>query len=112
VARLVYRAGALRDLAEIAAYIERRSNSRAVADAFVDKLTGYCQHIATLPAMMGRSRQELRAGYRSITFGNYVIFLMYSDEEGPRSHLHVARIFHGSRDIDAYFAEHQDDEGT
>jgi plasmid stabilization system protein ParE len=110
VARLIYRAAALRDLADIAAYIERKSSSRAVADAFVDKLTSYCEHIATLPAMMGRSRPELRAGYRSITFGNYIIFLVYADEQGPRSHLYVARIIQGNRDIDAYFAEHQDDE--
>jgi toxin ParE1/3/4 len=112
LARLIYRAAALRDLAEIAAYIERRSSSRAVADAFMDKLMGYCEHIATLPAMMGRSRPELRARYRSITFGNYVIFLMYADEEEPRSHLYVARIIQGNRDIDAYFAGHQDDENA
>jgi len=39
VSRLVYRAAARRAIAEIAAYIERESRSRAVADEFIDKLT-------------------------------------------------------------------------
>ena len=107
--RLVYRAAALRDLAEIAAYIERESGSREAAEAFIDKLTDYCEHIASLPAMMGRPRPELRPGYRSVTYGSYVMFLRYADEEGPRSHLYVGNIIHGRRDLDAYFAEHQDD---
>jgi toxin ParE1/3/4 len=109
VPRLVYRAAALRELARIAAHIERESGSREAAEAFVDKLTAYCEHIASLPAMMGRPRPELRAGYRSVTYGSYVIFLRYADEEGPRSHLYIGNIIHGRRDLDAYFAEHQDD---
>jgi plasmid stabilization system protein ParE len=49
VSRLVYRAAARRAIAEIAAYIERESQSRAVAD-FIDDLTDYCERIAKLPA--------------------------------------------------------------
>jgi plasmid stabilization system protein ParE len=49
VARLVYRAAALRDLAEIAAYIERKSSSREVVEAFIDKLTSYCEHKLLYP---------------------------------------------------------------
>jgi plasmid stabilization system protein ParE len=60
--------------------------------------------------MMGRARPELRADYRSITYGNYVIFLRYSDEEGPRSHLYIGDIIQGNRDLDAYFAQLPDDE--
>jgi len=112
VPRLVYRAAALRDLAEIAAHIERESGSRAAADAFVYKLTSYCEQIATLPVMMGRPRPELRPGYRSITFGSYVIFLRYADEEGPRSHLYIGNIIHGRRDLDAYFGGHRDDDAN
>jgi plasmid stabilization system protein ParE len=110
VPRLVYRTAALRDLAEIAAYIERESGSRATAEAFVEKLTDYCEHIATLPAMMGRPRPELRHDYRSVTYGNYVIFLRYADDEGPRSHLYIGNIVHGRRDLDAYFAGHPDED--
>jgi plasmid stabilization system protein ParE len=109
VPRLVYGAAARRDLADIAAQIERKSKSRETAEAFIDKLTAYCEHIASLPIMMGRPRPELRAGYRSVTYGNYVIFLRYADEEGPRSHLYIGNIIYGSRDLDAYFADHQDE---
>ncbi len=108
--RLVYRASARHDLAEIAAYIERESNSRAVADAFITKLTDYCEHIANLPALMGRARPELRPEYRSVTFGSYVIFLRYADEDYPRSHLYVVHVLHGARDLDAYFRDTPDDE--
>ncbi len=73
--RLQYRAAARRDIAEIAAYIEQESQSRAVADALVQSITAHCEHLATLSSMIGRPRPELRAGYRSVTFGNYVIFL-------------------------------------
>ena len=108
--RLVYRAAALRDLAEIAAYIERERGSRATADLFIDKLTAHCEHIATLPVMIDRPRPELRPDYRSITYGSYVIFLRYADDQGPRSHLYVGNIIHGRRDLDAYFAEHPDED--
>jgi toxin ParE1/3/4 len=100
----VYRVAARRDLADIAAYIERESGSRAAADTFVEKLTGYCEHLAGLPGLMGRSRSELRPHYRSVTFGNYVIFLRYADQTGPRSHLYIVDIIHGARDIDAYYS--------
>ncbi len=59
---------------------------------------------------MGRPRPELRPGYRSITYGNYVIFLRYGDDEGPRSHLYIGNIVHGRRDLDAYFDGHPDED--
>lgn len=108
--RLVYRTAALRDLADIAAYIEREAQSRTAADNFVEKITDYCEHLAGLPGLMGRPRPELRAGYRSVTFGNYVIFLRYADEAGPRSHLYVVNVIHGARDLDAYFAGRADED--
>ena len=108
--QLVYRDAALRDLANIAAYIERESGSRAVAEAFIDKLTEYCERLAGLPGLMGWDRSELRPGYRSVTYGRYVIFLRYLDDAGPRSHLYMANVIHGARDMDAYFAAGPDDE--
>ena len=110
--RLVYRAAARRDIADIAAYIERESQSRAVAEAFIEKITDYCERLATPSTMMGRPRPELRPQYRSVTFGNYVIFLRYSDEAGPRNHLYIIHILHGARDLDAYFRNAPADEGT
>jgi plasmid stabilization system protein ParE len=67
VPELVYRAAALRDLADITTYIERESGSRAIADDFIGRLTNYCENLATLS---GRDRSELRPGYRSTVFGN------------------------------------------
>lgn len=108
--RLVYRTAARRDLADIAAFIERDSTSRTVAEDFINRLTDYCENLATLPGLMGRERSELRSGIRSTTFGNYVIFMRYLDETAPRSHLAIINVIHGSRDMDAYFATHSDDE--
>ena len=102
--RLVYRAAARRALADIAAHISRESGSRAVAENFVDRLDAYCAKLASLPGLLGRPRPELGGGYRSLPFGNYVIFLRYADEDGPRSHLYVVHIIHGARDIDRLLA--------
>ena len=110
MARLVFRAAALRDLADIASYIERESGSEATAVAFVDKIIAQCERSAALPVLIGRPRPELRPDYRSLTFGNYVIFLRYSDEDGLRSHLYVVNVIHGRRDLDAYFSEHSDED--
>lgn len=106
--RLVYLAAARRDIAEIAAYIERESASRAVAESFIDKLTDYCEQFARLPGLLGRARPELGLDYRSVTFGSYVIFMRYADDEGPRSHLYLIHIVHGARDLDAYFVQHEE----
>ncbi|MBF0606409.1 MAG: type II toxin-antitoxin system RelE/ParE family toxin [Candidatus Magnetobacterium sp. LHC-1] len=106
---LVYTAAARRDIAEIAAYIESESVSRAVAEIFIDKLTDYCQRIAGLSGLIGRARPEFGCNYRSTTFGSYVIFLRYADEDGPRSHLYIVHIVHGARDMEAYFFQHGGD---
>jgi toxin ParE1/3/4 len=110
VARLVYRAAARRALAEIAVHIARESGSLAVAENFIDRLTAHCERLATLPGLLGRPRPELGRDYRSLPFGNYVIFLRYADEDGPHSHLYVVHILHGARDIDALFGPGGDDE--
>ncbi len=106
---LVYLAAARRDIAEIAAYLERESGSRDVALSFIDKLTDDCERLARLPGLLGRARPELGRDYRSTTFGNYVIFMRYADQDGPRSHLYIVHVVHGARDLDAYFVQHGDD---
>ena len=108
--RLIYRTAALRDLAGIAAFIERESGSRDAAEAFINRLSDYCEKLATLPGLMGRERNELRAGIRSTTFGNYVIFMRYLDQTSPRSHPAIVNVIHGACDMDAYFAVHPEDD--
>ncbi len=110
--RLVYLVAARRDIAEIAAYIERESESRPIAETFIDKLTGFCEQLAQLPGVLGRARPEFGRDYRSITFGSYVIFMRYADEDGPRSHLYIVHVVHGARDLDAYFVQHDDDQSN
>jgi toxin ParE1/3/4 len=101
--RLVYLTSALRDLAKIAADIEHASQSRSVAIGFTDKLTDYCEQIASLPGVLGRPRQELRAGYRSLAFGNFVIFFRYLDGAVPREALEIIHVVYGPRDLEAFF---------
>ncbi len=74
---------------DIATYIESESASRAVAERFTDRLTDYCEQIAKLPSLIGRARPEYGHNYRSVTYGSYVIFFRYTDEDGLRSHLYV-----------------------
>jgi plasmid stabilization system protein ParE len=103
VARLVFRSAALRDLASISDHIERESGSLATAEAFTEKIIAYCEKLARLPTVLGRPRPELHPIYRSVTFGLYVIFFFYGDDDAPRGHFYVGNIIHGSRDLDAYF---------
>jgi toxin ParE1/3/4 len=103
VPQLVFRAAARRALAEIAAHIARESGNHAVAENFIERLISYCERFASLPGLLGRPRPELGRTYRSVPFGNYVIFLRYADETGPRSHLYVVHIIHGGRDVEALF---------
>lgn len=107
---LVYRSAALRDLADIAAYVERESGSRAAADTFIENLSNFCEHLAGLPGLMGRPRPDLHPRYRSVTYGRYVIFLRYADADGPRSHLYVVHVVHGARDMQAFFAAQANDD--
>lgn len=110
--RLVYRAAARRDLAQIAAQIARESGNRAVAETFLDRITAYCERLASLPGLLGRARSEFGSGFRSTVFGNYVIFLRYSDEEGPRSHLYIVHVVHGARDLDSLFDASDSESGA
>jgi toxin ParE1/3/4 len=112
MSELVYFAAARRDIAEIAAYIEQESVSRSVANNFIDKLLDYCEEFARLPGLLGRARPEFGPNYRSITFGNYVIFIRYADQDGPRSHLYIVHIVHGARDLDAHFLQRDEDQSN
>jgi toxin ParE1/3/4 len=44
--------------------------------------------------LIGRSREELAAGLRSIAFGRYVVFYLILED-----HVEIARVIHGSRDF-------------
>lgn len=102
--RLVFLTAARDDLADIARYIRRESQSRAVAKTFIDRVVAHCERLAALSMAVGRARSELRSGYWSVTFGNYVIFFRYrAERDEERAIMEIIHIVHGARDLDAWF---------
>ena len=85
------------DILEIWDYIAE--DNIVQADRWVDRLDEKFELWATQP-MMGRTRDELSLGIRSLIFGRYVVFF----EPLPNG-IDVVRVLHGSRDIDAAFAQ-------
>lgn len=95
MARVTRRPLAEADILEIWDYIAE--DSLAEADRWMDRLDEKLGLWATQP-MMGRSRDELAPGLRSLAFGRYVVFF-----EPLPDGIDVVRVLHGSRDIDATF---------
>lgn len=83
------------DIVEIWNYIA--DDSVAAADRWVDRLDEQFRVLAMQPAM-GRARDELAPGVRSLPFGRYVIFYVPLDDG-----IDVVRVLHGARDIDAVY---------
>ena len=67
------------------------------ADAWVDRLDAKLRLLAPQP-LMGRSRDELSPGVRSLPFGRYVIFYLPLADG-----IDVVRVLHSARDIEAIF---------
>jgi toxin ParE1/3/4 len=71
----------------------------AAADRWVDELDATLRSLATQP-MMGRARDELAEGLRSLPYRRYVIFYLPIDDG-----IDVVRVLHGARDVDAAMGE-------
>ena len=93
MSRVTRRPHAEADILEIWGYIAE--DSVVAADRWVDKLDEKFALWATQP-MMGRARDELSPGIRSLAFGRYVVFFQPLPDG-----MDVVRVLHGSRDIDA-----------
>jgi toxin ParE1/3/4 len=80
------------DLAEILEYLEERSPQAAerLAKAIDDR----CSLLSQLP-LMGRTREELGPGLRSVVVEQYVLFYRVT-----ATTVEVLRFLHGARDID------------
>jgi toxin ParE1/3/4 len=91
--RVVRTAAAERDLEEILEWLHDHSPS--VAQRLPGALDTRCRLLATQP-MMGRFRDDLRPGLRSVVVEYYVVYFMVTDEE-----IQIRRIVHGSRDTRA-----------
>jgi len=74
-------------------------DSPDTARRFVQGLSERCQSLADMPGM-GRWREELSPGLRSVPEGSYVVFYRPA-EDGVQ----VVRVLHGARDIERIFAE-------
>lgn len=86
---------ARRDLIGIWCYIA--DDNESAADRFIDLITQRFQPLGKNP-YAGRSRDELRPGYRSFPAGQYVVFYRLSD-----SGVQIMHVLHGKRDLDALF---------
>ena len=95
MSRVSRRPHAEADILEIWGYIAE--DSVVAADRWLDKLDEKFALWATQP-MMGRARDELSPGIRSLAFGRYVVFFQPVPDG-----IDVVRVLHGSRDIDASF---------
>jgi toxin ParE1/3/4 len=95
MSRVTRRPHAEADILEIWGYIAE--DSVMAADRWVDKLDEKFALWAMQP-MMGRARDELLSGIRSLVFGRYVVFFQPLPDG-----IDVVRVLHGSRDIDANF---------
>lgn len=85
------------DIAQEIAYLEERSPPAAVR--FVAEIDARTAMIASQP-MMGRARDDLATGLRSTVIGKFLLFYTFTETE-----LIVARVLHGSRDIDRIFRD-------
>jgi toxin ParE1/3/4 len=96
--RLSYTDEANDNLVEIVVYIANQSSSRDVAIKFTTRLRAKCEHLATLSAILGRARPELRHDIRSFPYQGYVIFFRYLGDV-----LEIVNILQRSRDIEGYY---------
>ncbi len=97
MARVLKRPQAEVDLLEIWSFISQTDFE--TADRYLDWINSNLELLATQP-LMGRARDELRLGLRSLPAGSYVIF--YTPlVDGIR----VERIIRGSRDLGKLFEE-------
>ena len=87
------------DIDEIWDYIAE--DSMVAADAWVDRLDEKLRLLASQP-LMGRTRDELAPGVRSLPFGRYVIFYLPLHDG-----IDVVRVLHSARDIESIFEKDQ-----
>ena len=72
-----------------------QSADTTVAARVVDEILDVCSALQTMPRL-GKARNELAKGVRSITSGSYVIYYRISNKSCD-----ILRIWHAHRDIAA-----------
>lgn len=101
--RLVFRPEAEADLADI--YDHIADDSPARAEKFVALLRERCGALRQHPRM-GRTRDELRPGLRSLLIERYVVIYHVIEDA-----VEIVAVVHGSRDIEALFEQEEEGPG-
>ena len=97
VPRATFAPAALRDLIEIHDFIA--ADNPAAAHRLVARFEDKASMLAANPGV-GRARDEIHAGYRSLTVGQYVIFCRVVADG-----IKVVQVMHGTRDPPRIFEE-------
>lgn len=95
--KLIVAPEAQEELREIESYIGKDNPKAAVE--FVGRLTERYQALTDFPGM-GRKRDDVRSGYRSIAEGDYLIFYRVSDDV-----VEVMHVLHGRRNLQRIFEQ-------
>lgn len=93
--KLIISEKAIEDLADIWSYIAL--DNHVAADRFTSELYESCKNLSLMPEM-GRSREELLPGLRSLPHKGYIIFYRIG-----RNRLEIVRVLNGCMDIDSMF---------
>ncbi|MFZ2654953.1 MAG: type II toxin-antitoxin system RelE/ParE family toxin [Victivallales bacterium] len=93
--KLIISRRAIEDLIDIWSYIAL--DNYDAADAFTDKLHASCKALPKMPDM-GRSRDELMPGLRSLSYKGYMIFY-----RAVNQNLEIIRVLNGCMDVDSMF---------
>ena len=102
MAVIVLQPRATADLTEIWEFIADDSDEKA--DAFIDLIDQKFQLLARHSGL-GRLREELAEGLRSVPVGRYVIFYL-----AIPGGVQIVRVLHGARDIEGFFTNPEADE--
>jgi toxin ParE1/3/4 len=92
---------AIQDIEQIADYIARQSGLDR-ADRFLNKLDAKFAKIAQFPNL-GRQRDEILPGLRSLPMDNYLILYMVMGED-----VEIFRVVSGYRNLSALFTDADD----
>jgi toxin ParE1/3/4 len=94
--RLIWSQPADFDLLDIWSYLAEQASSDT-ADRQLRTIVTACERLAARP-LLGRPRNELVQGMRSIVVRPYLVFYRVGDAT-----VEIIRVLHGRRDLDAIF---------
>jgi plasmid stabilization system protein ParE len=96
---VVYSPRARRQLTELYLWIAEQSGSPERADGFVSAVLDHCDGLVDSP-MIGRARDDLRPGLRTIGFRRRVVIAFAVQEETVEIH----GVFYGGQDYETHLS--------